>query len=718
MKQRIFRLGQELPFEDLNRLQAYRDEALTTALADAVTDGRGYSGFVVTQNSATEISIAPGRFYSAGLAYVAEAATTMTLLARLPAVAKRKLAIVVWGQDVETDIEPRDFLVDVNTGATEPRSVALTALRQAQIGDIAGSEAADPPTPAVPPTALLLALVTLTPAGVSLIEQEPATRLPTVAAAAQGVDELRAWRASISPRVDTLTTQQLALADATAGKAGIELVADLSVRLADAERKLKLPAGAMSSETDDFSSNSLTDTGLTGANALVDRGLLFPPAAVGTFDLALFNPNDAAVKRSAAGLILPRYDEVLRLTSGVANSDMSASALQVATWTTRAITVVEAQTRYRPGYWYETVANADGTFGSIPHYAGMDSYIEYVPVTRYEQVATTTNFNGMLVAQTFVAPSAMWATKVNLSFTQVGTTGDVVLLLVETINGKPDLSRVLTRTTVAQAGLKRAPEKTPFPLEPVMLDAGRRYGLVVITQGDHRLGVVGGNAFTEGTLFTGSDGDYVTGDLTRDLFFDLYGAAFSAPRTEVALQPIDLAGGVVDIAATIRRLVPDGCELALEVFTAGRWYLLGSPELPDTLPAVVQVRAVFLGSRDLAPAVWEGEDVITASRPALNLTHYSTNRTLAAASTDIRVILDLARFDAARHGATITLRKADTTEVTASLVTTEVINANVTRKTFKFAPSPGLTTYRIKTALTRTGVGAPTYGLRRTDAAL
>lgn len=718
MRKRNFNLNQEIPYSDLNAMQDFRDVALTTALADAVTEDRGYRGFAVAMTSAAEITIAPGRYYAGGVCYIAEQPTVINLLPRLPLATKRKLAVVVWGQEIETDLEPRDFLIDVATGATEPRNTAMTKLRQAQIGDVAGTEAADPPTPAVAPTQLLLAIVNLTPTGVASIDQEATTRLPSVAETAQGVGELRAWRAGISPRVDSLTTQQLSLADATAGKADLRLVADLSQRLAEAERRLKIPAGAMTSDSDGFTDTTKTDTAATGGAALIDRGLLFPYAASGTFALDLFNPNDAAVKRSTAGLILPKYDQVLRLSSGTPNGDIAAAAIQVQSWTTRAVTVIECQTRYRPGYWYETVANADGTFGSIAHYAGTDSYVEYVPVTRYEQVSTTTAFTGMLLAQTFVAPSSMWATRVDLSLTQVGPTDEIVVLLTETAYGKPVLDRVLSRTTVAQAALKRSPEKTAFPIEPTMLDAGKRYALVVITRGDHRLAVVTGNAFAEGTMFRGSDGDYVTGDLTQDLAFELFGAAFTVPRTEVMIQPLDLTGGVSDIAAEIRRLVPDGCELVLEVQTAGRWYPLGAPDLPTPLPAVVPMRAVFLGSREMAPGFWAEPGVIKASRPTTTGTHYSATRTLPSASTDIRVILDLARFDSARHSVTVTLVKPDTSEVTAALVTSETVSADVTRRTYKFTPSPALASYRIKTVMTRTGVGAPTYVIRRTDVAL
>lgn len=716
MRQRIFRLNQEIPAIDLNGMQAFRDVALSTALADAVTDGRGYSGFAVSMTSSTEITVAPGRYYAAGLCYIVETPTVINLLPRLPLATKRKMAIVVWGQEIETDVEPRDFLVDSSTNATEPRAVATTKLRQAQVGEIAGTEAADPPTPAVAPTSLLLAVVTLTPAGVSVIEQEASTRLPTVADTAQGVGELRAWRAGISPRVDTLTTMQLALADATAGKADVRLVFDLSARLADAERRLKIPAGAMTSDTDDFADNSKTDAAATGAGALLDRGLLFPYQSSGTFPLELFNPNDAGVKRSTAGLILPAYSQVLKLTTGTATADIAASSVSVQTWVTYSYVTYDLITRYRPGYTYETVAYGDGTFGSIPHFNGMESYVEWVPVTRYRTDSVSTSYNGMLVAQTLPAPSNMWATAIGLTFTQVGPTDDVVVLLTDTDLGKPNLSKVLARTTVALAALKRAPEKTIVPIEPALLDAGRRYAVVVLTQGAHRLGVV--SDFVDGTLFRGSDGDYVAGDLTQDLAVDLYGAAFAAPRSEIMLSPIDLSGGVTDIAADYRRLVPDGCTMALEVQAAGRWYPLGSPDLPTPLPAVVPLRAVLLGSRDLAPGFWAAANVVRASRPALNGTHVSTTRTLPSASADIRVILDLSGWDAARHSLTVTLVKADTSEVTAALVTTEAVSETITRKTFKFTPSPGLSTYKIKIAPSRTNVGSPYYIARRTDVAL
>ncbi|MGI2326195.1 MULTISPECIES: hypothetical protein, partial [unclassified Methylococcus] len=153
------------------------------------------------------------------------------------------------------------------------------------------------------------------------------------------------------------------------------------------------------------------------------------------------------------------------------------------------------------------------------------------------------------------------------------------------------------------------------------------------------------------TLFYGSDGDYFVGDLTRDLMFTVYGAKFARVRTEVQLQSVSLSGGLTDLAIAAQHVVPEGTELRYEIQPSGSgaWYPLGDPSLVlSTGPNLVNLRAVLLGTSDLAPAFVLTNNAIQASRPDTSFVHWSTARSVAS-TTSVTLKLLVAHWDAANH---------------------------------------------------------------------
>jgi hypothetical protein len=266
--------------------------------------------------------------------------------------------------------------------------------------------------------------------------------------------------------------------------------------------------------------------------------------------------------------------------------------------------------------------------------------------------------------------------------------------------------------------LKKYSVETTIDLPPVQLDAGKRYAIVLITQGDHRVATVSGNNYTQGTLFYGSDGDYFTGDLTKDLMFTLYGAQFKQPRTEVMLQPVSLAGGVADLNISGQNVVPAGTELRYEIQVGGRWYPFGDEVFRLAgLPDIVPLRAVLLGTSDAAPAVQLAADVLTATRSATGFTHYSDERNLQAASSNIQVQVVVAQWDQANHTLNCALTNGGTT-YTPSVTSSKLEpDGEATRFTFTFAPGGGLSAYRVKLTGTRTAGANPFVIVERTDVA-
>ena len=719
-KQVIFRDRQELQSADLNAIGQHAGDAIAHLVLDAVSGALKFTGGAVSAKSATEVDVAALRFYNGGKVYASEQTETLNLFQYLPLVAKKCVAVVVWGEVIDTDVQPRDFLVDLTTGATEPQAVAMAKLWKANVNLQPGNESADPQPPVLQTGTLAIALVYLTPGGVERIELQDASRLPTLQGHEQRLFEHEAWRTQAEPRISSIATDLAGLAKKTMSLVGRDTVVELANDVARLKAKVNLPTAYASYESDYYGNTDKTDAAGVGYSAAIKNGLLFPKAGQASVGLALFNPYDAGIKRSAEDLVLPAYTDRARIQTTGYSGDISASQYQVQSQTIRQYTATVWDYtygwnyNYYNGWWNSWYWNYYGyNWGWYGYYGYRVARQE----TRYELQTVTTSYNGAIIGPTFLVSNANWLTKVGLQFTQIGASGDVMVAVCETEGGKPDLLKTLTRVTVARGDLKKYPEETAIPVPPVLLEAGKRYALVLITQGDHRLATVSGNDYTQGTLFFGTDGDYFTGDLTKDLMFTLYAAQFAQPRVEVVLQSVSLAGGISDINIAAPQIVPDGCELRYEIQVGGKWYPLGDAAMRlSTLPDIVPLRLVLLGTSDLAPAFRLAPNAITGSRAATSLAHWSKLRTLAAPSSSITVQVVVAQWDAANHTLACEIKSGATTYTPATTVVRDEPDGQAKRITFTFTP-PAISTYAIKLTGARSAASAPFVVVERTDVA-
>lgn len=719
----LFRDNQEVTGTDLANAGTYAQEAMDTIVADGITSERRYAGFTIATESSTSVSIQPGRLYQDGKVFIQEGVETINLSNQVPLANKRLVAIVAFGDTIETETQPRDYLIDIATLATEPRAVDLLGLRSAQLAVSGGVASVDPQLPAIAANSCLIAIVTMGTAGVLSVENFSPNRLPSVQKNAEDIAALKVFQAQTEPKVAALTSELAALAIRTQGKADQAALLDVMRDVARVKDKAGLPATYTDYDADFFTDASKIDTALSGATYKLQDGVLFPDAASATAPLALFNPYDSNVYRSPTDLVLPKFTAVPVLKTDAYVGDLSISQYQVQTHTIKQKTTYTYYHRFGWRWnWWPYYYLYRWTLPAYQYLLARQGYFGYwraVPTTTYEDVVSTTSYNGVLVAQTFVAPRAGWVPQIDLFFTKVGAVGDVTMMVCETVNGKPDLSKVLTRVTVPVADIKKYPVATPFTLPVAFLEAGARYAWVVVTQGDHYIARVDANSYTQGTLFYGSDGEYFQGDLTKDAMFTLYMAQFAAPRSEVILQNISLAGGITDLEIAAQQLVPDGTELTFEVQVAGRWYpLKDNVQALQSAPDIVPLRAVFLGTSDVAPAIQLAPGVIKASRPATAFMVFSTLRTLASAQSHIRVDLVGQNFDGAKNTMAVVLTDAaGANPVTASVVEDVPSEDGSTRKRFTFNLGSPRSTYKMKITGTRTSDGPPFALVERTDIA-
>lgn len=739
----VYRDRQELQAADLNNTQSFADEAIQHLVTDAITAERQVVGLVATASTVTELSVSSGRLWAGGegKVYRLDQALAISLFGYLPITDKRWLGVGAVGQEVETDIEPRDFLIDLQTGQTEPRAVAMERLRQVVVQITAGVESPEPQKPLLPTGQTLIAYVQLGPAGILAIQDNPAVRLKRLFSVNQRLEGVEVWQGVAQPRIATLGSDIASLSsDLNQIKQGtfVRRIHELASDVARLRERANLPSAYAAYASDRFIDESLSDTAATGYSARIDvGGLSFPWVATASSQLQLLNPLEAAVQTTLRdlGRYLPAYTETPRLQLTNITGEIAIAQYQYQTFDLKQGSNWVTFLRYGPllrkdiNWWNMArsleqdltavlgvgldVQEQDADWVTFQYYYhfGIDiPYQFYAPVTQ--------QISGSQLAQTFLASQHGWLTRVDLTVAARDNSGTVYLALCETQAGVPDLSRTLAVAQVEAGAIRLTPEATTFRFqEPLYLEAGKRYAVVLTTAGNHKIATVAGADHTQGTIFYSLDGAYFQGDLSKDLAMSLYYAQFNETRVTVDLAPVSLFGGIAEIALQARSYVPKTTELLFEYQVAGRWHPIAGTidSALSSLPALVPMRLTWVGSSSLMPFISSVGSALSVKRPATAFTHVSTQRTLAAATGSVNVQVLMAGFDATKHTCAVTLLVGST--AVAATTVTDVSEGGGIRRTATFALVPSAASYKIKIAGTTTDALAPFSVTERIDIA-
>ena len=724
---------QQITVADLRNVSAFPRESFDAVFRDlAGFPAPRYTGFIVEQTGVSDVTASTGRFVKpTGEVYLydAEGGAVVDLLDHLPAVAKRIATIVVYGATVDTDLEPRTFLIDAETGQTEGREVATESRRQAYVDKVLGQESATPVPAAISSDYVAVAHVTLTPAGVESIEQVDENRLTSLRDASERIADHDARFEAVGPQIDTLKTDVSALAAELLGKAAANFVAEIARGMGRVKETIGLPEDYASYDVDHFLTGDETDTAHVDYAALVEEGVRFPHAAVAKTAIALENPLENRVKVND-NMALPDFVENLRLR--VRGKDGEYPLTSTTVETVQLTRLFETRTRrvYHEskvvctnGKWWRQgdFDDAKGIFERAGETFEVENAVRqhssngniFVRVSRYTEetyqepywsrVKTQETVSGSVVSQTFLNSQDGWCTGFNLYFSKVAASGNVRVLIVETEDGEPRLNRVIADTTLQPSDLKTWPAATPASVKPSFLVKGRRYGLVLISNGAHFVATVRGNKFAQGTLFYSTDGAYVQGDLQTDLAFDARFAVFRNPIVTVGLDAVELAGGIDQIDINADSIAPPGTRLEWQVRIGGTWRTLGPDEgIFASRPSLAQLRVRMIGTTDVMPSVGLGasRSAIEVSRPSTALSHISAERTTPAPVSQVVVTFRLEGWDGAHHDATVSLltgagfATVETADVIADAA--DPANANAIIRTATFNLAAPVSSYKIR----------------------
>ena len=667
-KQVIFRDRQELQSADLNNSQTWEDEALRHLVTDAITGERQFTGLTVSGRSATELEVAAGRLFDGptGKVFAVDTLQTHSVFAMLPLQDQKWIAVSVFGAEEDTDIQPRDFLIDLQTREVEPEAVAMQRRRVATVHIAQGLE---------PPTGYtLIAHVRLSPTGVQEVVLAESRRLPNMQRLDARLRVAEGWMLAAEPRIAHIMSDIAGLGAELATRASLEHVAQLGLDMAKIKERMEIPDDYVFYGADHFLDTDESDTAHVAYSADAREGIRPPIVATQAGTLSLLNPMDPEARLSAGALLLPAYEEVTRLRMETRAGELAINQYQYQTLAAVQKTISRESIRMgetlsfctNSAFWksgvYDPVTGilrrgdetwqvsaADLSKALLNH--------QMVRVTRlwvdtwqepyWDMVTTDHVVQGSVLGQTVLMAQTGWLTSMEVFVTSADPAGGLTVMLTEAALGQPDVTKVLARATLAPGAVTAGWLKVPFT-DPVLVESGKRYALVLVSGAGHRVGFTEGTEYTQGVLMYAQDGAYFTQAAERDLMLRLNFARFASPRAVVQMQPLQLAGGIQELDMLYEAAVPGGCRLVWEYQTGGLW----RPVTADTPPqfggaALVPLRAVFIGTQDLMPAVRPGSAQVTVRRRGTAFVHISADRVLGTPSKNIRVRLLLEDFKAA-----------------------------------------------------------------------
>ncbi|AXS39270.1 hypothetical protein [Breoghania sp. L-A4] len=717
---------QEVPASDFMDIQGFMQAGVDALVKYAIHDGQAYAGFAVAASGTFDVTIQPGVYFAAGKMYAARAIQTRDLVEYQPVANKRMVAIVAWGTTIDQSPAYRDYVVNLETEETEARQVNMERARIANIGTIGGVESGDPQAPTIPLDRIAVAYVILSPTGIEEIVYNTANDLSSARRNDERLDDVEGWKALAEPRISTIATDVANLSNGQTGRVGME---DLFAVAADVARLKELQG--LPDDYSDYGADRYLDTDESDTDDLeflakVEEGVRFAPANKNVSELALFSSINAQVTLTN-GLLLPKFASQLRLSVTGYVGEQS-----ITQYTQTSYTVVEktmTRQRVRWGQIYEYCTNsawwrsgqydpitkiftrAGETFEVISgnvyahDWIRLKQYwVDSVEEPYWTVVANNHTLNGAQIAQTFLNSQAGWLTGVDLYFTRRGTSGNVHLTICElTPSGTPDLSAAVQQVTVDFLDLKQYPSATTVAFTPTYLTAGKRYAVVLTTQGNHYIGMADGGEYLAGTFFYSTDGAYFAGDISKDMMFGLRFAKFSASRVAVDMQPLNLDGGIAGIDLLAAMITPDACDLTFQVQLASGWVPLASitPNALVGLPPLLPLQVVFQGTPDLHAGIALSGSQVSVERPRTAFKHISTPRVLASASDTVRIQWELGHWNADYHTFTAIL-KTDGGDEMPDVVADEALPGNRLKRTMTFNLDAPVASFQIEASGTTT----------------
>ncbi|WP_029006397.1 hypothetical protein, partial [Azorhizobium doebereinerae] len=662
--------------EDFGNISLFAREGDGHIVGGAIDYAHHWADFSISQPSSIEIRLNPGRLFVGALVYAADEAIDINLQVHLPLVTgdRRYVALLLRGA-TQTVTAQRMIETDAETGETVEQAVPKVERRTVEVVIQQGLPSPTPLKPSVAADQCCLAFVELAPTGIVAVELDHGSRLKSLAEVEGRLTLLEGEVANTVRRTTTLETDVANIASRLTDIPHPTIIRQLKRDVAHVRRQIAMPDEARAYWYDAGLVSDAWDKAHATWLARVREGIRFPWAAERDSQLALLDAGSSALRMSGT-LLLPAWEEAVRIE--VAGDGGSTNISQLTHTVTTAVrreiarqvieygetvTVCENQAEWAnsAGHSVGELFTANGeTFEVVTILNGLEwaghviravrrIVTRTVNETYWDYVTESYGVNGSIYGQTWLCAQPMILTSIDLSFTRVGSSGDVHLFVCacdET--GQPRLDQVIATATLAASSL--ATGWVTFNLRPSLLESGKRYAWATVTTGNHALETVSGNRYAQGSRFTCTDGAWSQVSTEVDFAMRIKAATFAAPRTVVEFAPLTLENGMTELRLLHGGWAPGGTALTWEIkpSSATTWQplTLSAAEGSDALaglPALVQLRAVFVGTTDLQPAlVLDAKARGMTFRPRGDMVAVSKVQAfgLATSTVQLEVVLD------------------------------------------------------------------------------
>lgn len=711
-----------LDVQDYTRLAEYPRDALDSVVGAAVGYPAHWSAFTISQKSAQVVTVSPGIYLDGDIVYQADNETDINLTLYFPLAEsdEKWVAIIARGETVDVN-ENRAFETSEDPETSLPVSVSTPVIEARQITYVI-QQGFGAPAPAIKPTIAetdaCLAFVRVTTAGVQEIVPGERWRAKTLFEVEGRVTSLEIRTDQLFEETASLRTDLASIAAKIRSIPDPRLVAQVIRDVSRHNQQLNLPDEARNYFFDQALVPDFWDF-TKGGYFRITEGIRFQYVAQFDQTMRLLNYDAPEISVWDEKLVMPAYDEVARITSetGSGKKDIANTVHTVTT----AVQHTVAHTRLRYGETVNVCENTAGWggLGSVQYGATfqangetwvnngvtdhpfnqtalaqnghMGYQVQRVSYETYYSTYTTYHteeygLSGATHGQTFLSSQVMVVTSIDLNFTKVGATGDVTLSLCKiTPSGTPDFRSVLAHVTKPVETLAVGWNK--FIFRPTLLDQGERYGWFVTTSGNHQLMTNSGNAYTGGSLFISSDGVWSQGSTTEDFTFRVNAAKFRTNRVVLPFESLTLEGGMTEFQLLYKSWVPAATQLVWEVKAQGEsdWIVVDAREENPlaNLPPLVQLRAVMVGTPDVAPMIYlDTYSRAITGRMRLDMVAISQLQTFGFTTETAQVVLQMDNYSAAAHTCSPKLMLADDTIVNPDTVVATIDQTKPSRTLF------------------------------------
>jgi hypothetical protein len=706
--------------EDFQAIGAAARSGDDAIIAGAIGYPRHWADFVVSEQAETLLRVSAGILFRDDRHFRADEHIDVPVTSFLPPVLgdTKWCAVLVRGL-AETESENRQVLINAATGATTPQSLPKFDRRRIDIVIQQGVPGPTPIRPTVASSECNLAWVLLSNNGIELIEMNTADRAVSLYEVEGRLRVLEGAFLDISRRTATLETNLANVQAEARNQVSPILFRQVQRQVAATRRLLDLPDTAFGALYDPGLVPDVYDRTHADWLARIFEGVRFPYAGVRDERLELYDEvNSGLAIHDPSRLSIPAFTEVERIVVDATSSLSRNISQQVHTVTTAVRReVARSSTRFGPtitvcentSEWSgisdrragETFNVGGETFQNLGvtanpwnqtetaqnghrEFAAAQIIVDTWTEVYWDYITENIGLNGSVVGNTFLNVDPMVITSIDLNFTRVGSTGDVHLLLCECgETGAPDFNRVLASCIKPVGQIQTGWVR--FPLRPSYAPPGKRLAWFTITTGNHAIKVVAGNTYAQGSAFLCTDGIWSQVNTEEDHAFRVNAARFAKTRTVVEFEALELDSGMTELRLLYPGWQPAGTSLVWEIRPIGdtEWYPLKAYEANPLvgLPPQVALRAVFLGTTDLQPAI-----VLDSKARGVTGRHGSTMRAVSdvhdfgASTSTVRTQTVVDAYDAAIHTATPTII-VGTTVIAASTVSIEADPTKPSRRT-------------------------------------